>query len=73
MMTSDESVELLDLSPDLYTSLLEKKPLLHVSLIYRELVNKRKGRGGQEVTRIFQRSIFNKATQYTKKSNGTLL
>ena len=64
-MTSDESVQLKDLSLDLHTSLVEKKPsLCHLSI---ESSSRSKGGGGQQMSP----KLLNKA--FTTNSHNAYL
>ena len=57
LMISDESAELQELSPDLYTSLFEKKPLLSRSFI-------ESSSGNEGRAKTFEQAFSTKATQY---------
>ena len=62
-MTSDKSVELLDLSLDLFTSLHEKKPSLSLLSIESSSTSE-EGRGGQQVSpELLNKAFLTKATQ----------
>ena len=77
-MTSDESVELQELSLELHTNLLEMKRLL--SLSSREnSTRSEEGRGGQKMSpELLNKAFSTKSTQYIiyciydEKPNGTL-
>ena len=62
-MTTDESVELEDLSLDLHTSLLEKEPLLSL-LSIESLSRSEEGKGGQQMSpELLNKAFSTKATQ----------
>ena len=62
-MTTDESVELEDLSLDLHTSLLEKETLLSL-LSIESLSRSEEGKGGQQMSPELLNKVFStKATQ----------
>ena len=62
-MTGDESVELQDLSLDLHTSFLEKKPSMSL-LSIESSSRSEEGRGGQQMSpELLNKAFSMKATQ----------
>ena len=76
-MTSDESVELQELSLELHTNLLEMKRLLSLSSSENS-TRSEEGRGGQRISpELLNKAFSTKSTQciyfiYDEKPNGTL-